>query len=67
LHGIDDNIIPYTESIALANAVAKDQAELFLIDGLMHVNIRPQILNNWTMLRAIDTLLNVRKPKTKEF
>ena len=67
LHGIDDNIIPYTESIALANAVAKDQAELFLIAGLMHVNIRPQILNNWTMLRAIDTLLNVRKPKTKEF
>ncbi len=61
LHGTDDNIIPYTESIALANAVAKDQAELFLINGLAHVNVRPKRLNKWAMLRAIDALLNVRE------
>ena len=60
LHGTDDNIIPYTESIALANAVAEDQAELFLIDGLAHVNVHPQKLNKWVMLRAIDALLNIR-------
>ena len=61
LHGKDDNIIPYTESIALANAVAEDQAELFLIDGLAHVNIHPQKLNIWTALRAIDALLETRE------
>ena len=61
LHGTDDNIIPYTESIALANAVAEDQVELFLIDGLAHVNIHPQKLNKWVMLRAIDALLKTRE------
>lgn len=61
LHGTDDNIIPYTESIALANAVAEDQVELFLIDGLAHVNLHPQKLNKWVTLRAIDALLNMRK------
>ena len=66
LHGTDDDIIPYTESIALANAVAKDQAELFLIDGLAHVNVRPKKLNKWAMLRAIDALLNVRKTQAEE-
>lgn len=66
LHGTDDNIIPYTESIALANAVAKDQAVLFLIDGLTHVDVHPEKLNKWAILRAIDALLNVRKIKTKE-
>ncbi len=60
LHGTDDNIIPYTESIALANAVAEDQAELFLVDGLAHVNIHPEKLNKWVMLGAIDALLKMR-------
>ena len=63
LHGTDDNIIPYTESIALANAVMKNQAELFLIDGLAHVNVHPKKLNRWAMLRAIDSLLKVREVK----
>lgn len=66
LHGTDDNIIPYTESIALANAVAENQAELFLIDGLMHVNVHPKILNKWAMLRAIDEFLNVREIRAEK-
>jgi len=61
LHGIHDNIIPYTESISLARAVAKGQSELFIIDGLAHVNIQPNFLNQWKLLRAIDTLLELRK------
>lgn len=60
LHGTDDNIIPFTESIALSNAVANDQANLFLIEGLAHVNVHPEKLNRRTMVRAINTLLNVR-------
>lgn len=60
LHGIDDNIIPYTESISLARAVAEGQSELFIIDGLAHVNIHPNILNQWELLRAINALLDLR-------
>ncbi len=63
LHGTDDNIIPYTESIALSGAVMEGQAELFLIDGLAHVNVHPKKLNRWAMLRAIDALLKVREVK----
>lgn len=66
LHGTDDNIIPYTESIALTSAVMENQAELFLIDGLAHVNMRPKKLNRWAMLRAIDALLKVREIKSEK-
>ena len=66
LHGTDDNIIPYTESVALVNAVMEDQAELFLIDGLAHVDVRPKKLDRWAMLRAIDALLNVRELKSEK-
>ena len=39
LHGRDDAIIPYTESVALAAAVP--DAELYLLDGLAHVDLGP--------------------------
>lgn len=61
LHGIDDDIIPYTESILLSRAVAEGQSELFIVDGLAHVNIHPNLLNQWKLLRAIDALLDLRK------
>ncbi len=61
LHGIDDDIIPYTESISLARAVTKGQANLFIVDGLAHVNVRPNLLNQWKLFRAIDTLLALRE------
>ena len=64
LHGTDDSIIPFTESIALSNAVGEDKTKLFLIEGLAHVDIHPKKLNKWAMLRAIDELLNVRDTKT---
>ncbi|MEJ2115961.1 MAG: alpha/beta hydrolase, partial [Gammaproteobacteria bacterium] len=60
LHGIYDDIIPYTESISLARAVAEDQSEVFIIDGLAHVNIHPNFLNQWKLLRAINALLSLR-------
>ncbi len=61
LHGTDDDIIPYTESIALANAVTEEQSEIFLIGGLAHVNVHPEKLNRWKMMRAIDALLKMRE------
>jgi len=58
LHGTDDAIIPYTESKALAAAVPR--SELFLIDGLAHVDIRPFGLDRRAMWRAIHALLAQR-------
>ncbi len=60
LHGTDDAIIPYTESMALAAAVPAGQAELFLIEGLAHVNVRPFGLDRRALWRAIGALLAQR-------
>ncbi len=60
LHGPDDVIIPYTESIALAAAVPAGQSSLFLIDGLAHVDIRPSGIDRRAMWRAIGALLAER-------
>jgi pimeloyl-ACP methyl ester carboxylesterase len=59
LHGTDDAIIPYTESMALAAAVGR--SELFLIDGLAHVDVRPLELDRHALWRAIKVLLAQRK------
>lgn len=40
VHGRNDNIIPYTESIALAQSLPSDKVHLFLIEGVAHVDIR---------------------------
>ena len=60
LHGTDDAIIPYTESMALAAAVPPKRAELFLIDGLAHVDMQPFRLDRRAMWRAIKALLAQR-------
>jgi pimeloyl-ACP methyl ester carboxylesterase len=62
LHGRSDNLIPYTESIALAGALPASQARLFLIDGLAHVNLRPKAHDVPQLLRAMEALLAVRMP-----
>lgn len=43
IHGRDDPAVPYTESVALAAAVAPGQATLFLLDGLDHVDFRSEL------------------------
>ena len=63
LHGTDDAIIPYTESIALAAAVPEGQSRLFIIDGLAHVNVRPYGIDRHAMRRAIGALLAERDQK----
>src|SRR5690606_32734029 len=60
VHGYDDSIIPYTQSIALARSVPEDQARLFLIRGLVHVDIEPGLIGRWRMWRAVDALLKER-------
>ncbi|PLX84658.1 MAG: alpha/beta hydrolase [Desulfuromonas sp.] len=61
VHGTDDDIIPYTESVALAGALPQGQARLFLADGLAHVTLRPGLFSRWRLWRAVDALLGERE------
>ena len=66
LHGTDDNIIPYTESIALAAAAPAGQSDLFLIDGLAHVDTQPVGLDRQAMWRAVHAVLAQRHARDVE-
>jgi len=61
VHGTDDSIIPYPQSQALDAALPESQAQLFLIDGLAHVDLQPLQLDQKAARRAIHTLLSFRK------
>ncbi len=61
IHGRDDKIIPYSESLALAAAAGEDKAELFLVDNLAHVDLGPGSLDDqFTLWRAAYRLLEER-------
>ncbi len=59
VHGRDDDIIPYTESISLAAALPPGQVKLFVLDGLHHVDRDFHGLDIWRMWRVMQTLLSV--------
>jgi pimeloyl-ACP methyl ester carboxylesterase len=62
VHGRTDNIIPYTQSEALARAVPSGQAQLFLLDGFGHANLQGLSLKDgWRLWRAVDDLLGQRR------
>lgn len=61
VHGYDDSIIPYSESKALSRAVPKGQARLYLIDGLAHVDLKPGLIGQFRLWRAISALLAERE------
>jgi acetyl esterase/lipase len=57
VHGYDDDIVPYTESVALAKALPRGQARLFLVHGLKHVNLKPRLIDKLRLWRAMSALL----------
>jgi len=61
IHGRGDNIIPYTESIALAQALAPGRVELFLIDGIAHVDLNLMRQDVPVLLQAMESLLAQRR------
>ena len=65
VHGLDDDIIPFSESRALAAAVARDKVDLYLVDGLKHVNANPGMLGGIKLLSAINRLLEERDAAPK--
>lgn len=65
MHGYDDTIIPYAESISLARALPPQQVELFLVHGLAHVDKTLQPLKDiWQFWRASYALLQQRDRDT---
>jgi pimeloyl-ACP methyl ester carboxylesterase len=60
VHGLDDDIIPYTESISLAAALPPGRAGLYLLPGLHHVDREFSGRDAWRMWRALQDLLSQR-------
>jgi hypothetical protein len=61
IHGRDDALIPYAESIALAAAAGPGRAHLFVIQSLVHVELTSGgILDLWKLWRASYLLLRER-------
>jgi hypothetical protein len=60
VHGLDDNIIPWGESVALAAAVPADRVRLYLLHGLRHVDRDFEGLDAWRAWTALRALLSQR-------
>jgi hypothetical protein len=72
VHGRDDRLIPYTESLALAKAVKEEQAHVYLIDRILgHVDLSfsdvfsrgfwsDELPDAWRLWRAQTRLLKER-------
>ena len=60
LHGRDDTIIPYSESVALARALPPARTQLFLVRGLFHVDLKLGLGDYWQLWRAAYALLEQR-------
>lgn len=60
VHGVDDNIVPYPQSVALAASVPPGQATLFLAKGLFHVDLEGWFVDGWHLWRAVTALLGER-------
>lgn len=62
VHGRDDAIVPYTESVALARALPSGVAHLALLDSLAHVDLGPGgIVDAFRLWWVAYGLLQVRR------
>ncbi|MDP2432492.1 MAG: alpha/beta hydrolase [Pseudomonadota bacterium] len=62
VHGRNDNLIPFPESLALAAAAPEGRAEVFLIHRVLgHVDLSFSSLFSWRFWRVIDLLLAERE------
>ena len=60
VHGRGDTMIPYTESIAIARVLPKDQVTLFLIEGYAHTDVKPEREDLPQLLGAMELLMQQR-------
>lgn len=61
VHGLGDGVIPYTESIALSEALRPGQAQVFIVRGFGHVETGAGVLDAVHMWRAVNALLAERE------
>lgn len=60
LHGRDDPMIPAEHSEALAGAIPNQRVQLFLVDGLTHVELQPRWRDALALWQAAVALLKAR-------
>ena len=61
IHGRDDPVIPFTQSVALAETMGPQRARLYLIDDLNHVDPEtPGLRDGIRMIQAVYRLLAIR-------
>lgn len=60
MHGRSDSFIPYTESIALKHALPRGQAQLFLIEGYAHTDVRLKRKDIPQFMKMMEALLAQR-------
>jgi len=61
VHGYDDDIIPFPQSVALAENLPQGSAKLYLVDGLQHVDLKPRAIDKYRLWRAVSELLRERE------
>jgi len=61
VHGYDDDIIPYTQSVVLARNLPQGLARLYLVNGLQHVDLKPRMIDKYRLWRAVSALLRERE------
>ncbi len=64
VHGTDDQLIPYGESIALSKALPRGQVRLFVLKGIRHVDVAPAMLDGLRLWQAFYALLSERRGTT---
>ncbi|HBA87775.1 MAG TPA: alpha/beta hydrolase [Geobacter sp.] len=57
VHGYDDDIIPYTQSVALERHLPPGTTRLYLVRGLQHVELEPRVIDKYRLWRALSALL----------
>jgi acetyl esterase/lipase len=67
LHGREDTVIPYTQSIALAAALPEGQATLIVLKDWSHVEPLRGGMDLWQMFRALYALFSLRDGNTMCF
>lgn len=60
VHGMHDNVIPYSQSIALQRALPPSQTQLYLLKNWTHVDPHDGMFDAWQMFRALYRLLELR-------
>ncbi len=63
VHGQNDDIVPYTQSVALEKAAPRARAHI--LRGLDHVELTTRLLDGWTLYCAVEALLGERAPQAR--